>query len=627
MTSIFSRSPKTNEVKLTMVSDRLTSLLNRLPLSAEILMLLSALLIGGCSGLLMVIFHKLIDLFQYISFSQIWGGLSKGNPVMLVVMPALGGLMVGILRHYFPQFLNGELSALLNGARPQKTTIFRPLIKMLAAAISLGTGASLGPEGPSVEIGSNIGVLLGQALQVSKERYRLLLGAGAAAGIAAGFNAPVAGVFFALEVVLGPKFSTPIMSLILLAGVISSVITQAFLGVNSAFNLPNYELLNPWEWFYYLGIGILASVVSLAFTQTIRFSQAAFRGEIPFFATFANKIHPIFKPVLGGFVVGILALKFPEILGIGYGTLETILQSYQFESHALFLLLLIKIIATSVCLGSGLVGGIFAPAMFLGACLGNIYGQILWDFVPVSVSGAIAPSGAYAMVGMAAVLASTVKAPLTAILLMFEMTRNYLIIIPVMAAVGISVWLVETFKSTSIIEGLSLEQMGVNVQQPQDMALLAQVPIVKVMSNDFLTLSHQRNLREAGQLLLKYRSDTAFIIDDEQQLMGVISLTDLRCLILESANTDEKTRLLEQCLGEICTTEVLSVYPDEPVLNALEKMGIRGLHLLPVVNRDNPRQIIGVIERHRIALASNLALTEELFPILESKNHVVMDNS
>jgi H+/Cl- antiporter ClcA len=614
MTSIFSRPPVHNEPKVINKSDRLTSLLNRLTLPTEILMLLSALLIGGCSGLLMVVFHHLIAIFEHLSFNQLLGVISRWGPLSAIAIPALGGLIVGILRYFLPKFLHGELSALLNGPRPQKTSIFRPLIKMLAAAISLGTGASLGPEGPSVEIGANIGVLLGQALQVSKERYRLLLGAGAAAGIAAGFNAPVAGVFFALEVVLGPKFSTPIMSLILLAGVISSVITQAFLGVNPAFNLPNYELLNPWEWFYYLGIGILASLVSLAFTQSIRFFQAAFRGEIPCFAPFANRIHPIFKPVVGGLLVGILALQFPQVLGIGYGTLETILQSYQFESHDLLLLLIVKIIATSVCLGSGLVGGVFAPAMFLGACLGNIYGQTLWDFVPVSVSGAIAPSGAYAMVGMAAVLASTVKAPLTAILLLFEMTRNYLIIIPLMGAVGISVWLVETFKSTSIIEGLSLEQMGVNVQQPQDMELLAQVSVEKVMSNDFLTLSHHRNLQEAGQLLLKYKSDTAFIINDEQQLMGVISLTDLRCLILELPDDDAKPHLLQQSLGEICTTEILSVYPDDPVLKALEKMAIRGLHLLPVVKRENPRHLIGVIERHRIALASNLALTEDLFP-------------
>jgi CBS domain-containing protein len=194
------------------------------------------------------------------------------------------------------------------------------------------------------------------------------------------------------------------------------------------------------------------------------------------------------------------------------------------------------------------------------------------------------------------------------------MTRNYLIIIPLMGAVGISVWLVETFKSTSIIEGLSLEQMGVNVQQPQDMELLAQVPVEKVMSNDFITLSHSRNLEEAGQLLLKYKSDTAFIVDSEQQLMGVISLTDLRYLILELSDNQSKSNLLQQSLGEICTTEIISVYPDDPVLKALEKMAIRGLHLLPVVKRENPSHLVGIIERHRIALASNLALTEDLFP-------------
>lgn len=177
-------------------SDRFTSLLNRLQPSSELIVLIAALLIGGGSGLTMVVFHKLIELCQRLSFDFLLGIISVWGGWTLILIPILGGLIVGLMRWRYPEILGQEFSALLTNPRVQIISPFRPLVKMLAAAVSLGTGASLGPESPSVEIGSNIGILLGQLFQVSKERYRLLLGAGVAAGLAAGFNAPIAGVFF-----------------------------------------------------------------------------------------------------------------------------------------------------------------------------------------------------------------------------------------------------------------------------------------------------------------------------------------------------------------------------------------------------------------------------------------------
>jgi len=243
------------------ISDRLTSLLNRLQPSPEVLAIASALFIGGGSGLAIVLFQYSIELCQSLTFETLMGQISAWGSWTLACIPILGGLVVGFLRWRFPDFLGQEFSALLSSTRMQISPL-RPAIKLLAAAVSLGTGASLGPEGPSVELGSNIGILLGQSFQVSKQRYQLLIGAGAAAGLAAGFNAPIAGVFVALEVVLGNAFTTPAASLILLSAVISALIAQTILGVHPAFELPTYQVLSHWEWIYYVGLGLLASVVS-----------------------------------------------------------------------------------------------------------------------------------------------------------------------------------------------------------------------------------------------------------------------------------------------------------------------------------------------------------------------------
>ncbi|MCX7594493.1 MAG: chloride channel protein [Fischerella sp.] len=590
------------------LSDRLTSLLNRLQPSPEVLAIASALFIGGGSGLAIVLFKYSIELCRSLTFETLIGQISAWGNWTIVCVPILGGLIVGLLHWRFPDFLGQEFSALLSSTRVQKISPLRPAIKLLAAAVSLGTGASLGPEGPSVELGSNIGILLGQSFQVSKDRCRLLIGAGAAAGLAAGFNAPIAGVFFALEVVLGTAFTTPAASLILLSAVISALIAQTVLGVHPAFDLPTYQVMSHWEWIYYVGLGLLASIVSTAYTQAIKLVQACFRGEVAGFALLA-KFPKALQPALGGACIGVMALQLPQILGIGYGVLEAILCGEQFPLPLLGLLLVAKVIATSISLGSGLVGGVFAPAMFLGACLGAIYGNLLTVILPTWLSE-IAPPPAYAMVGMAAVLAGSVKAPLTAILLLFELTQNYLIVLPLMVAVGISVWGVELFKSSQAIQGLNLQQMGINLQPQDELEVLQQVPIAVVMNRSYLTLPVSMSLLQAGKTMLRHKCHTALVLDETEQLIGIVTLADIRRAILQAESELDRTDKITQTLRDISTAEVLYAYEDEPVSEALERMGARGLYLLPVVARDRPRKILGVIERHQIELAGNLAMTE-----------------
>jgi H+/Cl- antiporter ClcA len=596
------------------LSDRLTSFLNRLQPSPEALVLLSAFSIGGITGLGLIIFHAVIAFFQALAFEKLLNYISIWSSWTVACIPMLGGVIVGLLRWRYPEFLGQGLSALLSDTRMQPISPLRPAIKMLAAAVSLGTGASLGPEGPSVEIGANVGIVFGQIFQVSKDRYRLLLGAGAAAGIAAGFNAPIAGVFFALEVVLGTTFTTPAASLILLSAVVSAVIARIYIGVRPAFELPAYQVASNWEWLLYVGLGFLASLVSILFVRGIQFSQTCFQGKVPALA-WLGKIPPAIQPILGGACVGLVALQFSQVLGVGYGTIEVILHGESYPLLLLCLLLLFKLVLTGICLGSGLVGGIFAPAMFLGACLGDIYGNVLTVLLPPGLAE-IAPAPAYAMVGMAAVLAGSAKAPLTAIILLFELTQNYRIILPLMAAVGVSVWMVERMKSRQSLEDLKLQQMGVNLEKQEEQEFLQQITTALVMDRAYLGLSASMSLFEAGQIMCQNKCHAALVLNEMKELVGIISLADVKrqlvsCIKQSPTEPDQK-------LQEVCTTEVLYAHEDEPVTEVLGRMETRGLYLLPVVERDNPRQVLGIVERHRIGLAGDLAVTQKALYEIES---------
>ncbi|HEY9691326.1 MAG TPA: chloride channel protein [Oculatellaceae cyanobacterium] len=595
-------------------ASRITSTLNQIQPSPETVVLLLAILIGGFTGMGVVTFHYLIKLIHSLMLEELMGVLFHWGAWTLALVPIIGGIIVGLMRLAAPDF-GPSMSTLIAAFQGiQEMSPLRPVTKMVAASVSLGTGASLGPEGPSVEIGASFGVLLGQVLQVSRERQRLLLGAGAAAGLAAGFNAPIAGVFFALEVVLGTSFATSAVSVVLLSAVVASLIAQIGLGTQPAFTLPVYEVRSPLELPLYLGLGVLASVVSVAYTQSIKFSQRCFRGEVPSFK-WLTLIPSAAHPVIGGACVGIAALYVPQILGIGYETIEAMLQDVDFSLGLLLTLLVIKLIMTAISLGSGLVGGVFAPAMFLGSSLGAAYGKVLAALIPVGMINIAAPP-AYAMVGMAAVLAGSAKAPLTAILLMFELTRDYRIVLPLMAAVGLSIWLVERLKPAQS-QGKNLQQIGINVEKDQNKEILKQIPVGDAMHLPAIMLDSQMPVLEAGVALTNSRSRSALVINDTEQLIGIVTLQDInRAIALsERASRSEldspKDDLIYQLIADICTTNLLYAYYDEPIADALDRMAARGLHQLPVVDRDNPQEVLGVLEQEGIDLAYSVAVTRK----------------
>ncbi len=615
---------------MTPIISRLTSKLNRLDPSPGLVVMLLSVLIGGAAGLGVILFHYLIDLFHSSTHALIVDDVKALFHIqgawLYALIPPIGGIVVGIMRWYWRDFgpnMNSMIAATQEG---QKITPWRGLVKMVAAAVSLGTGASLGPEGPSVEIGANLGMFLGQMLNASQERQRLLLGAGAAAGIAAGFNAPIAGVFFALELVLGTTFATSAVSVVVLAAVVASLVAQIGLGGKPAFALPVYEVRSLFELPLYLLLGGLASLVSYAYTQTLDVAREAFQGRVSYLS-WLGKIPRCLTPVVGGAIVGLVALKFPQVTGIGYETIEAMLQDVQFSLPLLASILAIKLLMTSVSLGSGLVGGLFAPSMFLGATMGAIYGKSLVLLFP-ALSSQIAAPPAYAMVGMAAVLASSARAPLTAILLMFELTRDYRIVLPVMACVGLSIWAIERMNPKAKTPD-KLDKLALSVQPDRDRAILQNLCVRDAMDTNYLQLGSDVDILAAGLKLTQNNCHSALVIDTRDELLGIVTLHDLSRAIAQAEASPEPDRLLASSVGSICTKYLFYAESDEPISEALDRMTARGLHQLPVLERRagigvslcdtaacsgaslKEHCVVGILQQERIALACSVAATRQ----------------
>ncbi|MEN9216095.1 MAG: chloride channel protein [Gloeomargarita sp. HHBFW_bins_162] len=547
-----------------------------LPLSPEVLVLTLAAVIGGGTGLCVVGFRSAIGWIHRGAFETLMGWIGGWGAWSLALVPLLGGLLVGILGGIVQRW-------------PVLSTRFA-FGRLGLAALSLGMGASLGPEGPSVDLGLHWGRRIGQQLRVSQERCLVLQAAGAAAGLAAGFNAPIAGAFFAFEVVLGTTFTGSAVPIVLLAAVISGLVAQAGLGAQPAFSLPPYEVRTVWELPLYLGLGVLASGLAVLYTTLLGGLKPG-KGNL--------SVLPLWvQPALGGVVIGLTALVWPQALGVGYETIEAMLEDVDLAWGLLLTLIPVKLGLTVVSYATGWVGGLFAPALFLGAALGSAYGQVLgMGLAPVIT---IADPPAYAMVGMAALLACSTRAPLTAILLLFELTRNYLIILPAMAAVGLSIWVLDQV----VPHGAPI---GLHSLDREEQRFIGELRVMDAMIPPPLLVQPERSLGKVAQLLMEHQQHTALVVNQQQQLVGLLTPQDIQRAV--------RTHGALWCsvpVGEWCTKELQTIYPDQTLEQARQRMLARGLSQLPVVSRGSNPQVIGLLEKDRIDTIQKLALTQRV---------------
>ena len=569
--------------------------LKALQANEHTIMAVLGVIVGLAAGFGAVGFRYLINFFQTLAY----GGENDLLELVVnlpwyyrVAVPAIGGLIVGPLVYFFAREAKGhgvpevmEAVALKGGVIRKRVVV----VKSLASAISISTGGSVGREGPIVQIGSAIGSVLGQFMKVSADRMRTLVGCGAAAGIAATFNAPIAGSMFALEVILG-DFGLATFSPIVISSVVATAVSRAYLGDTPAFIVPVYELVSAWELPMYLVLGIFCAVVGVFFTKILYRIEDLFDGI---------KFPEYLKGLVGGLILGVASLVFPQILGVGYGAIDMALMQ-QMAWWLLAVLVLVKILATSVTIGSGGSGGIFAPSLFLGAMAGGFFGIVVHQLFP----NITASPGAYSIVGMGAVVSATTHGPLAAILILFEMTGSYKIILPVMLAC-----IIATIASGQLLRDsiytLKLARRGVDIKEGKEVNVLKSMFVKDVMNTNVETMPEALPLGKMAQRISKSKFNSFPVLDDQDQLIGILSFNDYNEAIF-----DENLKDLVVA-KDLATTDLVTISLDDNLWTALEKISSKDFAVLPVVSAQTPNKLEGVVSRRDIIGAYNKAVLKK----------------
>jgi len=569
-------------------------------------MMTFAVIVGVGTGLGTIVFIRMIAWADHAFFINGAGLLGFLGSAYVIILPAIGGLIVGPIVYFIAPEAKGHGVPEVLTAITTAGGRIRPVVvvaKAVGSAITLGSGGSVGREGPIVQIGSALGSTIGQFTKLSERRVINLVASGAAAGIAATFNAPIAGVMFGLEVILG-EFNVRTFSTIVVAAVSASAVSRSVLGDSPAFVVPAYTLKSPWELPLYLGLGVVAGFGALLFVKTLYFLEDVFDDW---------KFPDYLKPAVGGLLLGVLGFFVPQVFGTGFKGIEAALTG-QVGLTLLILLIFGKVLATSLTLGSGASGGVFAPALFTGAVLGGAYGQIMHMVFP----NIVAPSGAYAMVGMAAVFAGAAHAPITAILILFEMTQDYRIILPLMFATVISTILSQWRESESVYT-LKIKRRGIDVRARKDMDLMRTIQVKDAMTpvSKFTTVTPSTSAQELARLFQRTGHHGVVVLDQNHELYGVVTLMDLE----RALRSDRKNITV----ADICTTNVLTAFPDETLDDALRHFGALDVGRIPVVSRQNPRRVVGVLRRSDIVHAYSSALTHK-HQVLQHMDHLRLES-
>ncbi|HYG61054.1 MAG TPA: chloride channel protein [Thermoanaerobaculia bacterium] len=487
-------------------------------------------LMGVIAGLLGAAVHALIDILQALLWRSPGPVVEAAREVprwLVVAAPATGGVLVGLIAWAFRRQVGGggmaaliEAVALSGGKVPPKPV----LANALAAVATVGSGGSLGREGPMIRLGAMISSWLASRLGLPPHRLKILIGCGAAAGLAAAYNIPVGGALFAMEVILG-NFALEIFGPIVASSVISTLISRALSGNVPLYAAPGYALVSGWEILHYMALGVLCGGLSVVFILGVRWGRRLF-GSLP--------LPGPFKPVLGMTLLGLMALWVPHVLGGGHEAINLALQGelrlpeslalpHQFTIAMLLGLAAAKLLATALTAGSGGAGGLFTPSLFVGALVGGAYGYWAHSLWPEIAS----PYGAYAAVGMAAILAGTSHAPLSAILILFEFTGNYDLILPLMVASILSSVVARKLRRYSIYTE-TLRGKGVELPWRMEEAVLAGLKAEDLVRADPEVLRPGDSYRQVVDRFLGSRRQRLFVVDPAGELQGAISLHDIK---------------------------------------------------------------------------------------------------
>lgn len=561
-----------------------------------VLMVCMAAVIGVLGGYGAVGFRWLIGFFQGLFFSQ-----QGSNSVLEAVLslpwyarlipPIIGGAVVGPMVYFFAREARGHgvpevmEAVALKGGMIRKRVV---AIKTLASSITIGSGGSAGQEGPIVQIGSGIGSALGRMAGVSADRMRTLVACGAAAGIAATFNAPIAGAMFALEIILG-DFGIAAFTPIVVSSVLATVISRVHLGAFPAFLVPQYSMVSVWEILTYSSFGIVMGIVGVMFTVTLYKFEDLFD---------AIRIPPYTKAAIGGAIVGCTGIFLPHIFGVGYDAISLALLG-QIPWLLLLSLVVIKILATSVTIGSGGSGGVFAPSLFIGAMTGGAFGFVMQTLFPQVT----AAQGAYSLVGMGAMVSATTHGPITAILMLFEMTGGYKMILPLMLSCILSTVVASQLKRDSIYT-LKLARRGVDIRAGKDVNVMKALLVRDAMTRDVVTVPADMPLKKLVRFTLSSKHSSFPLVDKDGLLEGIVTFQDFKDVVFEEGLGDLVVA------KELSPQEVITITGNENLDSALRKIGVKNIEQIPVVDELNPRKIVGILSRRDIFTAYNKAIID-----------------
>ncbi|MDK2893142.1 chloride channel protein [Methanohalophilus sp.] len=536
-----------------------------------------AILVGILTGIVFVFYEQATFFATRFFFGKNWG-----ISWYVIVLPAFGGLLIGLLSHRLSNKRCGipdviEATALHGGKIPAINAFYEVFLSI----ISISTGGSVGKEAPGVLAGTGVGSSVAGFLKSPDNRFRTLISCGASGGIAAAFNAPLAGVVFVVEVIIGKlesKTFIPVVLSAVFAALVSTIVFKA-----NPIQVSYYGLVDPLlELVLYVILGAFAGIVSVILIKTTYFSHDIFQ-KMP--------THPILKPAIGGLGVGFIGYSYPQVFGIGYATITSALEG-ELVITLLIYLLILKIIAFSLTVGSGGSGGAIVPSLFVGSMMGGAFGIIVNVLFPAST----APSGAYALVGMGAVFAGTAHAPLTAMLILFELTRDYNLILPLMAACVISKTISSSLQGDSIFTE-TLRRRGHSIRDGTEINVMEAMKVSDNMVKDVLTLNENDTAADLLRLMQKSKHAGFPVLNQNGQLVGIVTLHDMRDKVPHGE--------LGKLIKTIATKDVVTAYPDESLDVVLKRLAARDIGRLPVVSRGKPDKLLGIITRSDIVKSYN----------------------
>ncbi|SCA57780.1 Cl-channel voltage-gated family protein [Candidatus Terasakiella magnetica] len=562
----------------------------------QLVMTLLAVVIGGCVGSLAILFVEKIDFFQslFLGISGAWiTEYIRALPAWKVVMiPTVGGLGVGLLLYYFmpggkPKGPADVIAACEVGGG--QMSLKEGVVALFASTFSLACGASVGREGPAVHMGATFASWASDKLQMSRSNTRVLLGCGVAAAVSASFNAPIAGALFAQEVILS-HYALKAFAPVVIASVSGTVVAHQVVGNVTAFELKAYELGSYLEFPAFVGLGIASGLVGILFVRAILKTQSQ-TEKLPG--------PQWYKPALGGFCVGLIALWFPEVLGVGYEATDNALKG-QYGLALLFGLFAFKFLATVISLGFGFGGGVFSPALVIGAMLGGTYGTMATSLYPDLSSGA----SAYSLIGMAAMAAAVLGAPISTTLIVFELTGDYSLTIAVMCGCVMATLVNDQMDRQSFF----LEQLkarGLDLMNNVSGLLLQQVKVSDILKQEGTYVSVDAHLPHIRKKLLRAPGGLVYVIAHDRRLYGVITWEHLPEDAFEG-NLDDL----------VIAADIADTRP--PVIQISDTLDVaQGIleevpyHQIAVVNPDEGRAYVGCIEEREVMNAYNEELLKK----------------